>query len=122
LYLGFEFMLDEYKVMGMASFGDSRKYYDDVFGMVSLREDGLFTVPVLARNASLIEHETHRGCSAPSRRSSVHRGFPVSAWNSGIWTSPPLSRRSCRLACCIRCGISAVKLASAISVWPVGSR
>jgi carbamoyltransferase len=64
LYLGFDMMMDEYKVMGLAAFGDRRRYYDELMRMVQLREHGTFTVPVLASDHSLLERETHRGVLA----------------------------------------------------------
>ncbi|HUZ26185.1 MAG TPA: carbamoyltransferase C-terminal domain-containing protein [Streptosporangiaceae bacterium] len=61
LYLGFEMAMDEYKVMGLASSGDRRRYYGELMRMVELRPGGTFTVPLLARDLNLLERETHRG-------------------------------------------------------------
>jgi carbamoyltransferase len=64
LYLGFDMMMDEYKVMGLAAFGDRRRFYTELMNMVSLREGGNVTVPVLASDHSLLERETHQGVLA----------------------------------------------------------
>lgn len=64
LYLGFDMAMDEYKVMGLAAFGDRRRYYPELMRMVRLRDHGSLTVPLLAGNTSLVERETHRGVLA----------------------------------------------------------
>ena len=62
LYLGFEFGMDEYKVMGLAPYGDRTRYVDQVLRLIQLRDDGLFLVPAIAaENKSLLEHETLAG-------------------------------------------------------------
>jgi carbamoyltransferase len=61
LYLGFAFGVDEYKIMGLAPYGNARRYYDQVAALVHLRDDGTYTIPVLAENRTTIEKETHRG-------------------------------------------------------------
>ena len=61
MYLGFEFNMDEYKVMGLAPYGNPRKYYKDVMQFVSLQEDGLHTIPLLFKNETDIERETYGG-------------------------------------------------------------
>ncbi|MFD8781618.1 carbamoyltransferase [Kitasatospora sp. NPDC059599] len=60
-HLGFVPFMDEYKVMGLAPYGDPQRYYDRFATMVRLREDGTYTVPVLARDRTAFEHETHEG-------------------------------------------------------------
>jgi carbamoyltransferase len=64
LYLGFDMMMDEYKVMGLAAFGDRRRFHGELMKMVQLRDNGGITVPVLASDHSLLERETHRGVLA----------------------------------------------------------
>lgn len=61
MYLGFSFGVDEYKVMGLAPYGDSRQFYAQVSELIHLRDDGTYTIPVFASNRTQIEKETHRG-------------------------------------------------------------
>jgi carbamoyltransferase len=64
LYLGFVFNMDEYKVMGLAPYGNPRRYFDKVMEMVSLKDDGTYIIPAFARDKSLLEKETHEGILA----------------------------------------------------------
>jgi carbamoyltransferase len=64
LYLGFDFNMDEYKIMGLAPYGDPRKYFDRVMDLVRLRDDGTYTIPLFRRNATVHERETHGGVLA----------------------------------------------------------
>lgn len=61
MYLGMYFGVDEYKVMGLAPYGSSRKYYAQISELVHLREDGTYTIPLFACNRTQMEKETHRG-------------------------------------------------------------
>ncbi|OZM71147.1 carbamoyltransferase [Amycolatopsis antarctica] len=62
LYLGFEFGMDEYKVMGLAPYGDRERFFADVMGMIRLGEHGSYLVPALAAaNRDWREHETLDG-------------------------------------------------------------
>ena len=38
--------MDEYKVMGLAPFGDERRYFNDVMGLIRLKDDGTYLIPV----------------------------------------------------------------------------
>ena len=61
LHLGFWMNMDEYKVMGLAPYGNPRRYFDEVMKLVSLRNDGTYTIPAFANNKTQIERETHAG-------------------------------------------------------------
>lgn len=62
LYLGFYFMMDEYKVMGLAPYGDRRRFFSDIMQLVNLKSDGTYTIPALAqKNVTIEDKETHRG-------------------------------------------------------------
>jgi carbamoyltransferase len=61
LYLGFDFNMDEYKVMGLAPFGDRRKLFQQVMDLVHLRDDGTYTIALFAKNQTLLQRETHGG-------------------------------------------------------------
>lgn len=61
LYLGFYFGVDEFKVMGLAPYGDPRKFYSQMMELVHLREDGTYTISIFSSNRTQLEKETHRG-------------------------------------------------------------
>jgi len=61
LYLGFFMNSDEYKVMGLAPYGNPKRYFEKLMGFVTLKEDGTYTLPIFARNQTAEERETHRG-------------------------------------------------------------
>lgn len=58
-YLGFLPGMDEYKVMGLAPFGDPDAYPEAV--LVIQRPDGDLAVPLLAQERTPEDRETHRG-------------------------------------------------------------
>jgi carbamoyltransferase len=60
LYLGFEMMMDEYKVMGLAPYGDPGRFRTEMRQVIELGDGGSYRIPLLARNAPQ-EWETHRG-------------------------------------------------------------
>ncbi len=59
LYLGFFMGLDEYKVMGLAPYGNARRYFDKLMGLVQLKRDGTYEIPILSRNHSWEDKETY---------------------------------------------------------------
>jgi len=61
LYLGFYMGLDEYKVMGLAPYGNPRRYYNAMQEFVKLKDDGTYIIPVFAHDQTLLERETHAG-------------------------------------------------------------
>ena len=61
LYLGFYMNSDEYKVMGLAPYGNSRRFFNDIMEFVALKNDGTYTLPVFANNQTVEERETHSG-------------------------------------------------------------
>jgi carbamoyltransferase len=59
LHLGFDFNSDEYKIMGLAPYGDPgrfRKFFDEA---VELRADGTIRIPILRLNRSRLERENY---------------------------------------------------------------
>jgi carbamoyltransferase len=69
LHLGFDFNSDEYKVMGLAPYGDHdrfRPFFDET---VMLRDDGGWAIPLLRRNHTREERENH---TATRRHLSEH--------------------------------------------------
>lgn len=62
LHLGFFMGMDEYKVMGLAPYGDHRRYFNDIMDLVKLSPGGTYAIPCLAReNVTWEDKETHRG-------------------------------------------------------------
>ena len=61
LYLGFDFNMDEYKVMGLAPYGNPRRHFDSIMSLVSLKPDGTHTIPLLFKNETEEDKETYAG-------------------------------------------------------------
>lgn len=61
LYLGFDINNDEYKVMGLAPYGNPNRYFAQVMDLVCLKDNGTYTIPILFRNGTLEEKETYAG-------------------------------------------------------------
>lgn len=61
LHLGFYMNMDEYKVMGLAPYGNPRRYFGKMMELVSLKTDGTYTIPVFAKDKTVLERETHAG-------------------------------------------------------------
>ena len=61
LYLGFAFCMEEYKVMGLAPYGNPRRYFQKMMDLVHLNKDGMYTVPIIAQNQTAEEKETYAG-------------------------------------------------------------
>jgi carbamoyltransferase len=61
LHLGFDFNSDEYKIMGLAPYGDAKRFaafFDDA---VRLVDDGSWDIPPLRQNHTRDEREFHNG-------------------------------------------------------------
>src|SRR5439155_21126725 len=61
LYLGFYMNSDEYKIMGLAPYGNPRRFFNQMMSLVSFKNDGTYTIPAFAHNRTFEERETHRG-------------------------------------------------------------
>lgn len=59
LFLGFSMDQDEYKVMGLAAYGNPRTHFARVMDLVRLGPNGTFTVPLLREDRTRREKETH---------------------------------------------------------------
>lgn len=59
LYLGFYLGLDEYKVMGLAPYGNPRRFFNKLMELVKLNDDGTYQIPILLQNRTLEEKETY---------------------------------------------------------------
>ena len=60
-HLGFYFNLDEYKVMGLAPYGNPKRYFNRFMEFVSLKAGGTFTISLLYENQTIQEKETYEG-------------------------------------------------------------
>ena len=52
LHLGFDFNSDEYKIMGLAPYGDPSRFRSFFENAVELRDDGTIRIPILKLNRS----------------------------------------------------------------------
>jgi carbamoyltransferase len=59
LHLGFDFNADEYKIMGLAPYGNPERFRSFFEQAVELREDGTIRIPVLRMNRSRDERENY---------------------------------------------------------------
>jgi carbamoyltransferase len=59
LHLGFDFNADEYKVMGLAPYGDPDRHRDFFAHTVPLRDDGGWEIPLLRQGRTREDRENH---------------------------------------------------------------
>jgi carbamoyltransferase len=59
LHLGFDFNSDEYKIMGLAPYGDPERYRAFFEQSVELREEGVVRIPLLHLDRTRDERENH---------------------------------------------------------------
>jgi len=59
LHLGFDFNSDEYKIMGLAPYGDPTRFRDFFAREVILRDDGSIRIPLLRLNKTRDERENY---------------------------------------------------------------
>jgi carbamoyltransferase len=64
LHLGFDFNADEYKVMGLAPYGNPDRYRSLFEQLVELRPDGTIRIPILKLNRTRLERETYSATRA----------------------------------------------------------
>src|SRR5438128_7306134 len=76
LHLGFDFNADEYKIMGLAPYGDPERYRYFFSKVVKLCENGSFRIPILKLNRTRLEQETYAGTRAFLRQSSIPERHP----------------------------------------------
>jgi carbamoyltransferase len=58
-HLGFDFNSDEYKIMGLAPYGDPRQFEGVFQQMLECRADGTVRIPILRRNRTRDERENY---------------------------------------------------------------
>src|ERR1700751_1737212 len=59
LHLGFDFNADEYKIMGLAPYGDPKRFRSFFEQVVHLREDGTIRIPILSLNRTRDQRENY---------------------------------------------------------------
>lgn len=59
LHLGFDFNSDEYKIMGLAPYGDPARFREVFEKAVELRDDGTIRIPILKLNRTREERENY---------------------------------------------------------------
>jgi carbamoyltransferase len=64
LHLGFDFNSDEYKIMGLAPYGDPARFRPFFEQTVELRDDGSIRIPILKLNRSREERENYTATRA----------------------------------------------------------
>ena len=82
LHLGFDFNSDEYKIMGLAPYGDPvhfRKFFEDA---VQLCPDGSIRIPMLKLNRTREERENYTGTRAYLDEHLIPRRAPDQSVNS----------------------------------------
>ncbi|MEQ9009318.1 MAG: carbamoyltransferase [Ekhidna sp.] len=60
-YLGFFMNSDEYKVMGLAPYGNPQRFFSRVMDLVKLKDDGTYKIPILSKNITSLEKLTFGG-------------------------------------------------------------
>jgi carbamoyltransferase len=61
LHLGFDFNADEYKIMGLAPYGDPERYRARVESLVHLTQEGGLCIPLLRKQLSYLDDPGMRG-------------------------------------------------------------
>jgi carbamoyltransferase len=59
-HLGFDFNADEYKIMGLAPYGDAERFRPFFDAAVKLRDDGCWHIPILRMNRTREDREVYR--------------------------------------------------------------
>jgi carbamoyltransferase len=76
LHLGFDFNSDEYKIMGLAPYGDPGRFRHFFEHAVELRDDGSIRIPILKLNKSREERESYKVTRAYLDEHLVPRRLP----------------------------------------------
>jgi carbamoyltransferase len=76
LHLGFDFNSDEYKIMGLAPYGDPARFRRFFEQAVELRDDGTIRIPILKLNRSREERENYTATRAYLDEHLVPRRLP----------------------------------------------
>jgi carbamoyltransferase len=82
LHLGFDFNSDEYKIMGLAPYGDPARFRHFFEKAVELRDDGSIQIPILKLNKTREERENYTATRAYLDQRLVLRRLPNQSVNS----------------------------------------
>ena len=82
LHLGFDFNSDEYKIMGLAPYGDRSHFRSFFQQVVELRDDGSIRIPILKLNHSREEREQYLATRAWLDKNLIPRRHQDSSVNS----------------------------------------
>ncbi len=82
LHLGFDFNSDEYKIMGLAPYGDPSRFRDFFEQAVELRDDGSFRIPILKLNKTREERENYTATRAYLDEHLIPRRLPAQSVSS----------------------------------------
>ena len=82
LHLGFDFNSDEYKIMGLAPYGDPARFRAFFEQAVELKEDGSIRIPMLKLNKTREERETYSATRAYLDENLIPRRAPDQSVNS----------------------------------------
>jgi carbamoyltransferase len=82
LHLGFDFNSDEYKIMGLAPYGDPARFRHFFENVVDLRDDGSIQIPILKLNKTREERENYTATRAYLDNNLVLRRLPHQSVNS----------------------------------------
>ncbi len=77
LHLGFDFNSDEYKIMGLAPYGDPARFRPFFQTAVELRDDGSIRIPILKLNKSREERENYSATRAYLDEHLIPHRFPA---------------------------------------------
>jgi carbamoyltransferase len=87
LHLGFDFNSDEYKIMGLAPYGNPASFRAFFEQAVELRDDGTIRIPLLKLNRTRAERETYIASRAYLEEHLVprrHPGAPVTSVHEDV--------------------------------------
>jgi carbamoyltransferase len=76
LHLGFDFNSDEYKIMGLAPYGNPARFRGVFEQIVELRDDGSIRIPILRLNQSREERENYTATRAWLDENLIPRRLP----------------------------------------------
>jgi carbamoyltransferase len=82
LHLGFDFNSDEYKIMGLAPYGDPSHFRAFFEQAVELRDDGTFRIPCLKLNKTREERENYLATRAYLDEHLIARRLPAQSVSS----------------------------------------
>ena len=124
LHLGFDFNSDEYKIMGLAPYGDRERFRAFFDKAVELRDDGTIRIPILRLNTTpRTPGELHDDpCRTWASTSSASGGPTKSRSRRSTATSPRPSRPAWIARCCTSPRALRGRPGCAVSRWPEASR